>query len=60
MGLEVIDKRYKGGALWVIGTEEEIGDIIDEAVDRFNVYGNYCNGGKTTKYRPAWWTVDIG
>lgn len=60
MGLEVIDKRYKGGALWVIGTEEEIGNIIDEAVDRFNVYGNYCNGGKATKYRPAWWTADIG
>ncbi len=57
-GLEVIDKRNKGGALWVLGTEEEIGDIIDEAVARYDVHGKYSDGGRATKYRPAWWTSE--
>ena len=53
--LEVIDKRSKGGALWVIGSKKEIGAIIDQTTKLFKVQGNYSNGGRASKYKPAWW-----
>ena len=56
-GLEVIDKRKKGGALWVIGDKESIGHIVDRAISLYKVKGYYSKGGRTTKYRPAWWTT---
>ena len=56
-GLEVIDKRSKGGALWVVGTPEEINSIIKEACKMFRAGGNYAmNGGRSTGYRTAWFT----
>lgn len=54
LGYTVIDKRDKGGALWVIG-DKKIGKQINN-----NPYGIRFSfsptGGRTTKYQSAWWT----
>ena len=55
-GLEVIDKRGYGGCLWVVGTEDEIGNVIDDAKEIFEVGGTYCGGGRATSYRPGWFS----
>jgi len=56
-GLEVIDKRSKGGALWVVGTPEQINNVVREACRIFRAGGNYAmNGGRATSYRTAWFT----
>lgn len=54
-GLTVIDKRNKGGALWVVGSHEEIGDIIDKAVEKYEISGAYSSS-KTTGHRTGWYT----
>lgn len=56
-GIEVIDKRSKGGCLWAVGTEREIGRIIREACNKYNAYGRFCGGGRATHYRNAWFTT---
>ncbi len=56
-GLEVIDKRDRGGCLWVVGTPDEINYIINEACRIFSVGGHFAmNGGRSTGYRTAWFT----
>ncbi len=57
LGIEVIDKRSKGGCLWAVGTEREIGRTIREACRKYNVTGCFCGGGRATKYRPGWYTT---
>ena len=54
-GLKVVDKRDKGGCLWVIGSENEIGDYIKEACKLFRISGNY-GSGRATGYMPGWFT----
>lgn len=56
-GLEVIDKRPYRGRLWVVGTEESIGEIINDAKRIFKIGGTYCSGGRSTSYRPGWFTA---
>ena len=54
-GLEVIDKRPSGGALWVVG-----GQDIKQLIRKFE--GNEISftfapgGGQVTNKRSAWWT----
>lgn len=49
-----IDKRDKGGALWVIGGHELDQIMLDCRELGFNF--SYCaRGGKTTKSRPGWY-----
>ena len=56
--LEVIDKRPKGGALWVVGCESQIDDIVEAACRRFGIDGYYAlNGGRATNHRTAWFTT---
>lgn len=56
-GLEVIDKRSKGGALWVVGTPSQIDKIVKDGCRMFRAGGSYAmNGGKSTSYRTAWFT----
>lgn len=55
-GLQVIDDRAKSGYLWVLGTEDTIGNIITEASSLYGVFGNYSSGGKTTSFKPGWFT----
>lgn len=57
VGLEVIDKRPQGGALWVVG-----GNELKTLMDAFAAKGllfTFTPGGSTgTGNRPAWFTKD--
>ena len=54
-GLEVIDQRTTdgNGMLWVVGSKDEIGAIVDEAIDRFGISGRYTVG-RTLKTNKGW------
>ena len=55
-GLEVIDKREKGGALWVIGGKE-LDPIIKETRKAFGALWTFSqNGGRATGNRTSWFT----
>jgi len=54
-GLKTVDMRSKGGALWVEGSKEKIGEIVDEAVEKYNVSGAYALG-KAIGYVEGWYT----
>jgi len=56
-GLEVVDKRPMGGALWVVGEKDDIKQYVKEAYTIFGAWGNYSpKGGKATKHKPGWFT----
>ena len=58
-GLEVVDKRKRGGALWVVGGQE-ISPVLKELRPK-RIYFTFAkNGGRATKYRPAWFTTYKG
>lgn len=53
-GVEVIDKREKGGALWVVGGLELGNDM--KILSMNNVTFKFLKkGGKSTKHKPAWY-----
>ncbi|TYS45620.1 AAA domain-containing protein [Bacillus infantis] len=54
-GLEVIDKRNKGGALWVLGGQE-LSPLIEELRKDNIVFTFAYNGSKSTDKRPSWYT----
>ncbi|MDP2729714.1 MAG: DUF2791 family P-loop domain-containing protein, partial [Dehalococcoidales bacterium] len=54
-GLEVIDKRPSGGALWVIGGLELM-SLLKQLGDQGVSFKFASGGGQATKERPAWWT----
>ena len=56
-GVKVVDRRFSGGALWVIGSKEEIQSYVEEACKHFGITGQY-GVGKASGYNPAWWTKD--
>lgn len=52
--VEYIDKREKGGALWIVGGNEM--QKIVETCEEFGVHFEFKkNGGKATKNRDGWW-----
>lgn len=54
-GVDFVDKRDKGGALWALG-DESLKHIFVDA-KKMGYYFHYsANGSKTTKRRPGWWT----
>lgn len=54
--LEVIDKRNKGGALWVVGGEG-IHSILNESRKKYGaLWTKSVKGGSATNYRPGWFT----
>jgi len=56
-GLEVIDKRPAGGALWVVGDKSSIQQYVKEAYTVFGAWGHFSEkGGRATNHRPAWFT----
>ncbi len=58
-GLEVIDKRHNGGALWVVGKQSDIGSIVNFVLRNPNYKNNqgfFTNNGFATNYRWAWFT----
>lgn len=55
-GLEVIDKRPKGGALWVVG-DKSIDPILKESREKFGALWTFCQkGGMATRNRTSWYT----
>lgn len=55
-GLEVIDKRPKGGALWVVG-DKSIDPILKETRQKFGALWTFSQkGGTATKHRSGWFT----
>lgn len=55
-GLEVIDKRSKGGALWVVG-DKGLDAILKESKKLFGALWIYSEkGGGATKHRSGWFT----
>lgn len=52
-GLEVIDKRGQGGALWVVGSRE-LEPTLREAYPGVS-FTFSPSGGRATGNRPAWW-----
>jgi hypothetical protein len=55
-GYEVVDKRDKNGALWLIGGEE-LSPIISELKEHHISFTFAYNGSKSTDKRPAWYTT---
>ena len=54
-GLKVIDDRNKSGHLWVIGSKNEIDSVVNEAIEIYNVTGNY-GSGKVSGFKEGWFT----
>ena len=56
-GFEFVDKRPKGGCLWVIAGEEE-GKSLAEQSKKLGVELAYtARGGKVSGSRPAWYSI---
>ena len=54
-GIEYIDKRSKGGALWIIGNRDELAELVKKC-RKIGVYFIFkAGGGKATKNRDGWW-----
>ena len=56
-GFKVIDYRTSGGALWIIGAEEQLAPYVSYVEKYYGVTGKY-GSGKATNGKPAWWTKD--
>jgi hypothetical protein len=56
-GIKVVDNRLSSGALWVIGSKEQLHPFVEEACKMFGITGQY-GAGKASGYHPAWWTKD--
>jgi len=54
-GLEVIDKRPSGGALWIVGGLELM-NLLRQLADQGTTFRFAAKGGQATRERPAWWT----
>ena len=53
--LHVIDDRKQSGYLWVLGSKEEIGEIVNAAIDKYMINGSY-GSGRISGYRDGWYT----
>ena len=54
-GVEVVDKRASGGALWVVGGEE-LTPLMEELKSRGITFSLAPQGGRASRHRPAWFT----
>lgn len=55
-GIEVIDKRDKGGALWMVG-DKSLDPIVQETKRKFGALWIFkAEGGMATKRRSSWYT----
>lgn len=57
-GCKVIDERAKTGMLWVIGSREEIGGLVNMAISKFQINGSYRKM-KSEGMKTAWCTKTI-
>lgn len=58
-GLEAVDKRGNGGALWAVG-DKNIDPVLKEAKKRYGALWIFSEkGGRATQYRPGWFTKSM-
>ena len=55
-GFEVMDKRHKGGCLWVVGSKQELEKYVDLLRNTYGIEGTF-GSGKATKHRLGWYTT---
>lgn len=53
-GVQYVDKRSKGGSLWIVGGEE-LSDVVAKAKDFGYTFHFKKEGGRATKKQPGWW-----
>jgi hypothetical protein len=53
--LEYVDKRARGGALWIVGDESLRAEIVELQTAHDVTFQYAPNGGRATKRRAAWW-----
>ncbi len=53
-GFSFVDKRNKGGALWVIGGKE-LASSMEELAKHGYKFNFTPNGGKVTRHKPGWY-----
>ncbi|HEY3110663.1 MAG TPA: DNA topoisomerase, partial [Chloroflexota bacterium] len=53
-GVEAIDRRAAGGALWVVGGPE-LGELMAQLAARDVRFKFAQGGGRATSHRPGWW-----
>jgi hypothetical protein len=59
LGWRTVDKRSKGGCLWVIGKDQELDVLMaDVAKTHGIVFQPAPEGGKASGYEPAWFTTN--
>lgn len=56
-GIKVVDNRLSSGALWVIGSKDQLDPFVEEVCEMFGITGQY-GVGKASGYLQAWWTKD--
>lgn len=56
-GFEYVDKRHNGGSLWIIAGEEAK-DLIAQCKKLGVTFSFTAKGGRTSKKRPAWYSID--
>ena len=54
-GIPFIDKRQKGGALWVLKNEKN-DDVVWGLIAQSIPFYKAPNGCRSTAYQPSWWT----
>jgi very-short-patch-repair endonuclease len=54
-GVEIVDKRSVGGALWIVGGSE-LWPLVKELGQKRIQFNFVLQGTKSTGYRPAWYT----
>ena len=56
-GLLFIEKRHKGGSLWIVDDERLTKELLDECSYEANCRFIFCrNGSRSTGHCPAWYT----
>lgn len=55
-GFEVIDKRDRGGALWVVGTRKQLEDTVMKQNQYLMWKACIVTGGRAVGYRKSWFT----
>ena len=55
-GIEIVDKRSKGGALWAVGGKE-LDTLLNATRKEYGALWTFCkNGGSSTGGRASWFT----
>jgi len=58
LGFEVIDKRPQRGAVWVVGDNEELTEIMKGLAHRYAVRFAFApEGGRASGHQPAWYSA---